>query len=104
MCCEPYSDEVDGRRSIRMEVKDAKVLSTLGVGNRASFHVQGDISEVIAPKKVTDYDAAWDYEKDRKAGKKRPTKIEPGKVVILMDKADPDIVVLNNHLMDEEDD
>lgn len=104
MCCEPYSDEVDGRRSIKMEVKDKKVLASLGVGNRTSFHIQGDISEVIAPKKVVDYDAPWDYDKDKKAGKKRPTKMLPGKVVILMDKADPDIVVLNNHLMAEDED
>lgn len=93
--CDIYYDDVEGRRTIRMDVKDKEVLQGIKVGSEASFKVQGEVTEVTAPRMVRDYSVDW----DRKKGSKPPMKEEPGKVVLLLDKNDPEIEQLNAMLM-----
>jgi predicted HicB family RNase H-like nuclease len=97
MCCEPYYDEDgEGVRSMRLEVKDKKTLAGIQVGTDMSFKVAGQVTEVTAPRMVRDYSTDWN-------GKgKRPMKEEPGKVMLRLDKGDPEIAALNSMLMEDD--
>lgn len=100
--CGPYSDEDDdGNRFMRLQVSDKKILSKSPVGTRATFQVSGEIVEVEAPRMVPDW--SKDPPRDHKGPWKRPKKEMPGTVKLKLDKGDPDIELLNQHLRSEED-
>lgn len=99
MCGDYYDEDIEGNRYMRLQVADKAMLSKAPVGTRAEFKVAGEIVEVEAPRKVRDY--SKDY--DRKKGEKEPTKMLPGHIKLKLDKPDPDIEIINQMLMAEDD-
>lgn len=97
---EPYDEDENGDRFMRLQVSDKKILAKSPVSTRVKFQVAGEVVEVEAPRQVPD------YSKDRPVGAKsdwkRPTKERPGMIKLKLDKGDPDIELLNKQLMDEE--
>ena len=104
MCGDYYSDGPDdnGDRHMRLEVSDKTLLKKISVGTRSKFQVSGEIVEVEAPRMVPDY--SKDRPMKAPLNWKRPQKELPGRVKLKLDKGDPDIELLNSHLMDEEAD
>jgi hypothetical protein len=105
--CYDYADGPDdnGDRHMRLEVSDKAILKKISVGTRSKFQISGEIVEVEAPRMVPDYSV----DPPRTNGKRpsnwtRPKKELPGRVKLRLDKGDPDIELLNAHLMDEESD
>lgn len=102
MCgyAEPYDEDENGDRFMRLQVSDKKILANSPVGTRAKFQVAGEVVEVEAPKMVPDY--SKDRPQNAKSDWKRPKKERPGLIKLKLDKGDPDIELLNKQLMDEE--
>lgn len=106
MCySEPYDEDENGDRFMRLQVSDKTILAKAPVGTRAEFKVAGEIVEVEAPRQVPDYSKDPPYDKNgrRPLNWKRPTKERPGMVKLKLDKGDPDIDIINRKLMSEEE-
>lgn len=69
-----------GGECLEMGVDEKTNLTEFGIGKQVQVVATGTIKSVRAPYKGPDYDAPWDYEKNK--GKERPTKVHPGRVEI----------------------
>lgn len=70
-----------GGECLEMAVEPEHNLADFGIGKQVEVTARGTVKSVRAPYKGPDYDISWDYENEKK-GKKRPTKIHPGRIEI----------------------
>jgi hypothetical protein len=70
-----------GGECLEMGVDPGTDISQFGIGSQVQVTAIGTVSSVRAPYKGPDYDTPWDYSEEKK-GKKRPTKVHPGRIEI----------------------